>query len=180
VLDRGSYVSVGGTTQSSIIFTISDISRIKVMVNVLEKDIPLLERVEEATVTSGTYPDEKFSAIVKKMSQLVDVSTRTMPVEVDIINKDGKLKPGMFVNIELIIQKSENALVLPSQCVLKDDKGNFVYVVGADSTAQAKYIQTGIQQDNNTEITSGITDGDKVVFTGQGLLKNAMKVKIAK
>jgi membrane fusion protein (multidrug efflux system) len=180
VLDRGSYVTVGGTTQSSVIFSISDITRIKVMVNVLEQDIPILDQVETATVTTGTYPGEEFSASVKKMSQQVDIGTRTMPVEIDIVNKDGKLKPGMFVNIELVIKKSDNALILPAQCVLKDEKGSFVYLVGSDSTAQSKYLQIGIQQDNNIEILSGLTDDDKVIFSGQGLLKNGMKVKIAK
>ncbi len=180
VLDRGSYVTVGGTTQSSVIFTIANISKIKVMVNVLEKDIPVLDQVENASVTTGTYPGEVFSAVVKKMSQQVDLNTRTMPVEIDIINKDGKLKPGMFVNIELVIKQNDNALVLPSQCVLKDEKGSFVYMVGPDSTAISKYVQVGIEQDNNDEIVSGLGDGDRVIFSGQGLLKNGSKVKIVK
>jgi len=180
LLDRGSYVTVGGTTQSSVIFTIADIRQIKVMVNVLEKNIPQLDNVESVTVTSGTYPGEEFNASLKKMSQQVDLNTRTMPVEIDISNKDSKLKPGMFVSIQLVIQKSENALILPSQCVLKDDNGSFVYFVGADSTAQAKYITLGIQQDNNDEILTGVNDGDRVIFSGQGLLKNGAKVRIVK
>ncbi len=180
LLDRGSYVTVGGTTQSSVIFTIADIRQIKVMVNVLEKDIPQLDKVESVTVTSGTYPGEVFTAALKKMSQQVDLNTRTMPVEIDITNKDGKLKPGMFVSIQLVIQQSENALILPAQCVLKDDNGNFVYMVGTDSTAQSKYITIGIQQDNNDEIISGLSDNDRVIFSGQALLKNGAKVKIVK
>lgn len=180
LLDRGSYVSSGGTSQSTVIFTISDIKNVKVMVNVLEKDIPLLDRIEDAQVTTGTYPGEVFKAGIKKMSQQVDVSTRTMPVEIDILNNDGKLKPGMFVNIELLIKKADNILILPVQCILKDNKGSYVYTVGADSTAQSKYIETGIEQDNNKEIISGLNEEDKVILAGQTLVKNGMKVKIAK
>jgi membrane fusion protein (multidrug efflux system) len=180
LLDRGSYIAIGGNSQSTVIFVISDISQVKVMVNVLEKDIPILDMVEEANITSGTYPDETFKAVVKKMSQLIDVNTRTMPVEIGITNKDGKLKPGMFVNIELVIKKVENAVILPSQCVLKDDKGSFVYQVGSDSTVQAKYVEVGLQQDNNTQIISGLGDDDKVVSSGQALLKPGIKVRIAK
>ncbi len=181
VLDRGSYVSVGGTTQSSIIFIISDISAVKVLVNVLEKDVPQLDKVQQANVTSGTYPNEMFSAKIKKMSQLVDLNTRTMPVEIDIDNKDFKLKPGMFVNIELIMQSENNAMQLPSQCVLTDDKGTYIYQVNMnDSTAYKKYIQIGIMQNNNDQITSGLNDDDRVVFSGQSLLKEGSKVKILK
>ena len=150
------------------------------MVNVLEKDIPILDQVENASITTGTYPGEVFSASLKKMSQQVDLNTRTMPVEIDIVNNDSKLKPGMFVSIELVIKKSDNALILPAQCVLKDEKGSYVYLVGSDSTAQTKYVTLGIQQDNNDEILTGLSENDKVIFSGQGLLKSGSKVRIVK
>lgn len=181
LLDRGSYVSVGGAAQSSTIFTLSDINIVKVMVNVLEGDVPLLDKVEEAHVTSSTYPNEVFTAEVKKMSQSVDLATRTMPVEIDIVNKEGKLKPGMFTTTELVLSREDNAMILPSQCVLTDDKGNYVYQVNMnDSTAYKKYIQIGIQQDNTDQVTSGLSDEDRIVLTGQTLLKEGSKVKITK
>ncbi len=179
-LDRGSYVSVGGgQSQSSILFTISDIGFVKVIVNVLEKDVPLINGVQEANVSTQTYPDDVFTARIKKISQLIDVSTRTMTAEIDINNKDSKLKPGMFANIDIILKQSE-AILLPSQCVLKDEKGDYVYQVGADSTVQKKYIQVGNQQDNQFEVNSGLEEGEKVIITGQSLVKEGNKVKIAK
>jgi len=181
LLDRGSYVSVGGSAQSSTIFTLSDINIVKVMVNVLEKDVPVLDKVQQAHVTSSVYPNEVFNAEVKKMSQSVDLATRTMPVEIDIENKEGKLKPGMFTSTELILSQENNAMILPSQCVIKDDKGTYVYQVNfKDSSAFKKYIQIGLQQDNNDQVTSGLADEDKVVLTGQTLLKEGSKVKITK
>ena len=181
LLDRGSYVNVGATSQSSTIFNISDISSVKVMVNVREGDVPVLEKVQQAHVTTQTYPNEIFNAEVKKMSQSVDLATRTMPVEIDIENKDGKLKPGMFTSTELVMSTENNAMILPSQCVLNDDKGAYVYQVNLnDSTAFKKYIQVGIKQDNIDQITSGLSDDDRVVLTGQTLLKEGSKVKITK
>ena len=181
LLDRGAYVSVGGASQTSTIFTISDINAVKVMVNVLESQVPLLDKVQQANVTSATYPNEIFNAEVKKMSQSVDLATRTMPVEIEIENKQGKLKPGMFTNIELLLSSENNAMILPSQCVQKDEKGSYVFQVNfKDTTAYKKYIQTGIEQDNNVQIISGLNDDDKVVFTGQTLLKEGSKVKILK
>ena len=180
LLDRGSYVSVGGQAASSTIFTISSIEKVKVMVNVLEKDLPLLDRVTEAKVSIGTYPGEVFHAEIKKISQLIDLASRTMPVEIDIDNRDHRLKPGMFANIELVLERVEDAPVVPVQCLQTDEKGKFIYTVGSDSTAQKKYVETGIQQDSDIEITKGLNNDDRVVISGQTLLKPNGKVRIAK
>jgi RND family efflux transporter MFP subunit len=179
LLDPGSYISTGGTSQNTI-FTLSKIDGLKVMVNVLEKDIPLLDKVKEARITVDTYPGEVFIGNLKAISQSIDLTTRTMQTEVDIDNKNQMLKPGMFATIDLILDKAENAMILPVQTILKDEKGNFVYTITPDSIANKKYVQTGIHENNNYEIKSGLDDNDKVVFLGQDQVKDGRKVKIAK
>ena len=176
-LDQGALVSQG---TSNSIFILSDISKLKILVNVLEKDIPQLENVKEVNVTIDAYPGEIFNAQFRKMSQAVDLNTRTMPVQVDIENKEGILKPGMFAKVELLLDKHFNALSVPEQCVLKDEKGKFVYSINPDTTAVKKYVQTGINSDNKMEIISGIDDNDMVVFVGQELIQENSKVKISK
>ena len=114
------------------------------------------------------------------MSQSVDLSTRTMPVEVNLDNSDNILKPGMFARVELIFDKHYNVITVPLQCVKKDEKGSFVYSVSEDNTAIIKYVQTGLESNNKIEIVSGINDNDKVVSVGQELIKENSKVKISK
>lgn len=176
-LDQGSLVSSG---TSNSIFLLANISKLKIMVNVLEKDIPLLENIKKVTVKTDAYPNEEFTGIFKKMSQSVDLSTRTMPVEVDIDNNGGMLKPGMFARVELILDRHNNVIILPLQCVRKDDKGSFVFTVDAESKAVKVYVTIGIESNNKIEIVSGLTDSDKVVSVGQELIKENTKVKISK
>ncbi|MFA5404785.1 MAG: efflux RND transporter periplasmic adaptor subunit [Ignavibacteria bacterium] len=175
-LEQGSLVSSG---TSNSIFILSNISKLKIMVSVLEKDIPLLENVKDVTVKTDAYPNEVFTGEFRKMSQLVDLSTRTMPVEVNLDNNDNMLKPGMFARVELMLDKHFNVLILPLQCIRKDDNGSFIYTVSEDNTAMKKYVQTGLESDNKIEIESGLNDNDKVVSVGQELIKENTKVKIS-
>jgi len=176
-LDQGSLVSSG---TSNSIFLLANISKLKIMVNVLEKDIPLLEGVKNVTIKADAYPNEEFTGVFKKMSQSVDLSTRTMPVEVDIENKGNVLKPGMFARVELVLDKHDNVIKVPLQCVRKDEKGSFVFMVSSESSAVKIYVTTGIQSDNMVEIVTGLSDTDKVVTVGQELIKENSKVKISK
>jgi RND family efflux transporter MFP subunit len=176
-LDEGSLVSQG--TANSI-FTLSDISKLKIIVNVLEKDIPKLDEVSEVKVTTDAYPDEVFTARYRKMAQAVDINTRTMPVQVDIDNTSRILKPGMFAKVELLLETHQGSLIIPEQCIRKDDKGEFVFVVSDDNTALKKYVVSGLNSANKTEIISGINESDKVVSVGQELIQENSKVKIAK
>jgi RND family efflux transporter MFP subunit len=177
LLDQGALVSSG--TNNSI-FVLSNISKLKIMVNVLEKDIPSLENIKTVTVKTDTYPNETFTAKFRKMSQSVDLSTRTMPVEVDIDNEGNTLKPGMFARVELILDKHYNVLKVPLQCIRKDETGSFVFSVSEDNTAIKKFVQTGLESDNKVEIVSGINENDNIVVVGQEIIKENLKVKISK
>jgi RND family efflux transporter MFP subunit len=180
VLDPGTYITTGVASANNTIFVMSNIDILKIMVNVLENDIPLLDNVISSAVSVDAYPSELFTAHVNKASQSIDLNTRTMPTEIDIYNKKEMLKPGMFAKIDLILQKDTNVLTLPKQCVLKDDKGNFVYEVNKDSVTQKKYVKVGIIEENTYEITDGLSDSEKVVTLGMELINDGSKVRLAK
>ena len=180
MLDPGAYVTSSGSSQGTNIFTLMNVDKLKSIINIPEKYVPLLNKIQEIKVQADALPGKVFGAKLKKISDAVDLSTRTMAVEVDIESTSGILKPGMFATITLILDRKPNALILPNQVVLNDDNGNYVFLVNPDSTVTKKYVQLGIQQNNNDEILSGISDSNKIVFIGQSLIKNKMKVKISK
>lgn len=104
-LDPGTYVVVGGNNPNSVLFVLSDIDNLKVMVNVLDKDISMLDKVESAVIKTDAYPDEEFTGRIRAIGQSLDLSTRTMATEVDIENRKQMLKPGMFASVDLILKK---------------------------------------------------------------------------
>jgi membrane fusion protein, multidrug efflux system len=178
--DQGAYINASGSSPNSSLFILMNVSQLKSYLNIPEKNVPLLDRVTGIQVTADALPNVIFKAGIKKISNAVDLTTRTMQIEIDIENSNKMLKPGMFANITMILDKKENALILPNQVVQDDDKGNFVYVLKKDSTVEKRYVQIGIKQDTKYEVLSGITENDPLVFIGQSLVRDKMKVKIAK
>jgi membrane fusion protein, multidrug efflux system len=178
--DQGVYINASGNSPNSSLFILMNVSQLKSYLNIPEKNVPLLNKVTGIEVSADALPNVKFKADIKKISEAVDLTTRTMQIEIDIENTKKLLKPGMFANITMILDKKENTLILPNQVVLNDDNGNFVYLLKPDSTVQKTYVKIGIKQDTRYEVLSGITENDPVVFVGQSLIRDKMKVKIAK
>ncbi len=184
--DPGAYITAG-SSESSNLFTIMNVDKLKSIVNVPEKIVPLLNGIKGIEIHADALPDSViFSGELKRISEAVDLNTRTMAVEVDIentghhSNNNKELKPGMFASVKLILERKKNVLTLPDNVILNDDKGDYIYILNADSTVNKKYIKLGIQQNNKNEILSGIDEKDKIVFEGQNLINDKMKVRVAK
>ena len=165
-LDPGALVTPSSTT----LFTLMDLDAMKVIVNVLEKDIPQIRLGKKATVTVDAFPGKEFPGTVTRLSEAVDLSTRTMAVEVDVPNSGHLLKPGMFANVTLVVEEHQNALTIPTQAVLSDDAGTFLYVA-ANNTAHRVPVKAGTDQNARTEIIAGLNGSEQVITTGQQFVK---------
>jgi membrane fusion protein (multidrug efflux system) len=162
------------------LFTLTDLDKLKADVNLPEKDIQLLNNIIGIEVVADAIPGQIFKAKLRKISGAVDLATRTMEVEIDIINADNLLKPGMFVKIFLILEKKSNVLILPDFVIQNDQTGDFVFIVNSNNTVTKRLIKKGILQDNKYEILSGITENDPLVFSGQNVLNDGSAIKITK
>jgi RND family efflux transporter MFP subunit len=171
--DQGAQV---GTTNATL-FDLADIEVVKVIVDILENEVPLVNIGTRAIITVDAYPDKQFEAAIARISEAVNPNTRTMPVEVDIPNKDHILKPGMFASVSLVISAKENVLTVPTQAVVRDTSGNVVYVAKNDFAVK-KVITTGIEQNSRIEISSGLQDSDRVIVAGQQYIKDKSQIKI--
>jgi membrane fusion protein, multidrug efflux system len=174
-LDAGALV----TASSSTLFTMMYLDSVKVIVYVPEKDISQLYKVRTAQVTLDALQGMVFNGRVSRFSESIDLSTRTMPVEVDIANRSRIIKPGTFATINFIVNERPNAITLPSDALLKNDQGYFVFVSDG-RTAHQKLVQIGIEQNSQTEILSGINPTDDVITTGQQFVKEGAPINIQK
>lgn len=172
-LDPGSSVTANNVT----LFMLMDLNAMKVIVNVLEKDIPLIKEGKQAQVTVDAYPDKEFVGTVKRYAEAVDLSTRTMAVEVDVPNRDRLLKPGMFARVTMVVDEHPNALTVPTAAILSDDKGAYVFVT-VSNMAKRIQVKPGAEQNARTEILNGLSGGENVVTTGQQFIKDGSAVSI--
>jgi membrane fusion protein, multidrug efflux system len=172
-LDPGALVSSTNAT----LFTLMDLDSIKIIVNVLEKDVALVGVGSKATVSVEAYPGREFTGAISRMSQALDLATRTMPVEIDVANAEGLLKPGMFASTSIFLGQRADALTVPTQTVLKDASGAYVFVA-EKGFARRKMVTIGIEQQSRTEIVSGLADQDSVITTGQQFSRDGGQVTV--
>jgi RND family efflux transporter MFP subunit len=146
------------------LFVVSQFDRVRVRVYVPERDVPETTVGDEVSITLQALPDEVFPGEIFRIAGVLDEQTRTMMVEIDIDNDDGRIRPGMFGQASITLAPANNSLMLPANAVRFDGKGKaYVYVVDADNKVSIAPIQTGLDDGAQIEITAGLNDSDQVV-----------------
>ncbi|WDQ16192.1 efflux RND transporter periplasmic adaptor subunit [Rhodopirellula sp. P2] len=162
------------------LFAISQIDRVRVQIPVPENHAPLVNPGDEVSLTFPSFASEPpLIAQVTRRSGSLDAQTRTMLVEVEIDNPDGKLIPGMFgqASIQLATQTAAN--LLPAQAIRFDESGSaFVYVVAADDTISIQEISTGVDDGNFIEVLTGVEPGQAVVDAHLSRFIDGQKVAV--
>ena len=177
-LDAGAFVSgsTGSTsTLSRGILVLQDITTVRVLVDVVEKDVPLVKIGQPAELRADAYPGRVFTGQVTRVVQALNPSTRTMTVEVDIPNPDRALKGGMFARVELVVGTHTNALQIPIDAVTRLETDQYVYAV-QDGKARKTPVVLGIQSDGLIEIVMGLTGTEPIIVSGKDLVTDGVKV----
>lgn len=110
------------------------------------------------------------------VNNAVDVATGTIGLKAVLENKDERLTPGQFVNVNVTMSTLPDAVVVPSQAIQTGQKGTFVFVVKPDSTVELRPVTTGVAVDGVTVVQEGLAAGEKVVTEGQLRLAPGVKV----
>ncbi|MGM0439892.1 MAG: efflux RND transporter periplasmic adaptor subunit [Chlamydiota bacterium] len=157
---------------------IDKLDKVRITVDLSERYLPLVHEGLETVVSVEAYPQEDFVGIVDKVSPVVDVSTRTFPLEAKVSNPMGKLKPGMYAATRVIIEKIEDAVVLPEEAIVSEREGWFVYVVDDSSVVHKREVSLGLREPGEVQIVEGLQAQDRVVITGHHRLQEGLKVHI--
>ena len=167
--------TIGATVGSDAnLFKIIDLSRVWIDANVFEKDLERVKRGQEVKVAVTAFPGSTFSGKVILISSVVDPETRSVKVRTEVPNADGRLKPDMFANVEIITDLHRTSISIPQSAVLKDGEKTVVFVMDG-SGYQKRQVTTGIQGDDRVEVIDGLAAGDKVVVKGNYLLLQQSK-----
>ena len=164
---------------NTAIASVVDISRLRLVVNVVEKDLRLVTPGDVADVEVDAYPGEKFSGKIARVSPVLDPATRTAQMEVEIPNGDHRLKPGMYARINLTVEERKNTLVAPKNAVIDFENKRGVWVPNEQKRATFVPVTLGIEGPEQIEILSGLKEGDRFVTTGAGAVRNNDQLLIA-
>ncbi len=166
----GSLVSPG-----EVITTLDDLSVIKLDFAVPETFLATLAPGLAIRARSPAYPNEIFEGRVASLDSRVDPVSRAVTVRARLDNRDGRLKPGMFMTVTLVRMEGR-ALMLPEQALVPEQDRQYVFRV-RDSRAVKTEVQTGRRRPGQVEIVSGLDEGDSVVIEGTLKLRDGAPVE---
>jgi len=172
------YVDAGALVSSSTPLAILvHTETLKIVANVLEKDIPLLKPGMKAKVWVESYPDKVFDGRVEKINSALELSTRTLQAEIYIPNPNRFLKPGMFANVEIVLLEKPQTLVIPREAVLGTGSEMSVFVVEGKQAVR-RPVTLGYEQDRSVEVLKGLNEGDQIVIKGHQLIKDGSAIRV--
>jgi len=179
-IDPGDMVYQASSSKGSgqALLRVAALDVIRVKTYVPERDSTWVDVGDPAIVAFDALPGMTFAGKVARLSGVLDPGTRTMLVEVDLPNGDGRIRPGFYGRTQITLERRERALALPSAAV-RDDGGNaYVYVVGADDAAKRTPITLGLQDAGWIEVEAGLSGGERVIAGAVSGLNDGAAVRV--
>jgi len=159
-----------GSTQC---FMISDLSTVWVLVNIYQKDLPFVHAGDQVEIQTDAYP-ETFHGRIAYVAASLDPNTRTLQARIETNNPGEKLKKDMYVVAMVNAGAIQKAIALPDASVLRDNENQpFVYAATSDNQFGRRSVTLGESLNGQTQITSGLKAGDRVVGNGSLFLQFA-------
>lgn len=173
VIDRKSAVGelVGKDKE---IFTISDPTDLWVIADVKERDIGAVKLGQQARFTVVSHPGETFHGKVARIGGQVSPESRTTDVRIETSNADGKLKPGMFADVEITTAILSDAIVVPEAALQSDEDRQVVFVALDATKFQKRGVKIGLRHRGRVQVLDGLKLGEKIVVEGGFVLKSQM------
>jgi RND family efflux transporter MFP subunit len=172
--DPGAYAS-----QNAPVVDLVDISTVRLIANIVEKDMRRVSTGDAANVEVDAFPGETFNGRIARVAPVLDPATRTAQIEVEIPNPTNRLKPGMYARVNLTVEQRANALVVPANAVIDRDGQRGVFLAENNNTASFRPVQIGIEDSARVEILGGITEADRVITTGAAALQHGDRIILA-
>jgi RND family efflux transporter MFP subunit len=179
--DIGDLINSGSATTNNTakeLFHIAAVNELRVFVAVPEVYAPNVHNGDTATLTLDEYPDQVFTGTVARNSGSIDSGSRTLNVEVDVNNRDGKLLPGAYVFVHFKIPQQERQLSIPSNTLIFRAQGLQVGIV-RDGHVHLQPITIGKDNGRSVEIATGLSPDDQVILDPSDSLSEGQAVQIA-
>ena len=187
-VDAGAFVG-----PNSPVVSVVDIRTVRMVANLVEKDQTRVPAGTTAAVEVDAFPGEQFTGRVSRVAPVFDPATRTAEMEIEVPNRDFRLKPGMYARVQLTVDSRANALTVPRNAVIDLDGRTGVFIAasgpaGTSGGAQGQGgqappmtvkfvpVEIGIRDGEQIELRSGVQDGARVITTGAGALRDGDRV----
>ena len=192
-------------TPSAPIAQVARTTELEIVVPIAERFISKVRTGLDAEVRLDAFPDQRFPARVTELNPVVDPQTRTLEVKLRFTRPDPRIRAGMFAEVRIITEQKDNIVKIPADVVIRRFGETFVFVVHEESaatgepdapgepgepgepdapgepgtaTVERRLITPGILIDNTLEVVAGLEPDETVVYQGQALLEDGVKVRV--
>ncbi len=142
-----------------------------------ESQISHISLNQMAWITNYALPEDTLKGSLKEMSPAIDTESRTFKGRLYIQNPESKLRPGMFVKADVVVDKKDSVIVIPKDAILSRSGGKVVFVA-RNETARERRITTGMEQNGKVEVTEGLGLEERLIIKGFETLKDRSKIKV--
>jgi len=171
-LDQGAFVST-----TAPIVRIVAMDMVKVLVQVVESELAQLRVGAISEISVDAYRKQVFRGELSRISPTVDPESRMADIEIQVGNKDHRLKPGMFARVNLVVQRRNGVLLLLKDSLIRESGHTRVFV-HENSRASLREISLGLEGERYVEVLTGLQEGEEVIVAGQYELKDMMPMRV--
>jgi membrane fusion protein (multidrug efflux system) len=168
----GEYVKDGAD-----LVNIEDIGTLKVDFRLPERYLTQLRTGQSVEVVADALPGARYRGTVDAINPRIEPNGRSLEVRARLSNTDGRLRPGMFARVRVIVGERSNALMVPEEAIVPLGDDFFVYMV-AEGKASRVRVKLGVRRDARVELLEGVKAGDKVVTAGMRVQRDGQPVRI--
>ncbi|MCF6325049.1 MAG: efflux RND transporter periplasmic adaptor subunit [Gammaproteobacteria bacterium] len=173
-VQAGQYV-----TRKSQLYQVADLSRVWVYAEVFEFELPWINENDPAQITVEGVPGREFHGHISYIYPYLDRKARTARVRLEFDNRDGALLPEMFANVILKSARSEPAVLVPAQAVVRSGTRKHVFVVREPGKFEPREVVVGVTSEGRSQILEGIKAGEEVVISAQFLIDSESSLREA-
>jgi membrane fusion protein, multidrug efflux system len=179
ITDLPHYTDGVRVDQGKPIVSLMDYGRMYMDINLPESAIPYVDREQRVYITHYTLPEDTLRGVISELSPAISTETRTFKGKVLIENEALKLRPGMFVKADIIVDRADSSIIIPKEIIQSNRRRKYVYIV-EKNTALLRELKTGLEDDKNVQVLDGLRENDNLVVKGFETLKENARVKVQK
>jgi RND family efflux transporter MFP subunit len=175
--DTGALIQAGtsSSTQAMPIVRLAETDRLRLVLPVPESAVPHV-RLGTAVKVRVPAMNKIFSGFVARYADALDPETRTMHTEIDVKNPDNTLVNGMYAEADIVLDKRDFVLTVPTQAVTRNGSDATVLVVNAQNQLEQRHIRLGLEGTDRIEVLNGLNESDVVVIGGSGQFRPGDKI----
>ncbi len=166
-------------TPATELYMLADLSKIWVYVDIYENELPWVKLGDTAEMKVAGIPGEVFTGKITYVYPYLESKTRTNRIRLEFDNQDLRLKPEMFANVTIMASRQVNAIVVPSEAIVRSGTDEQIFVVRAPGKFEPRKVILGVSADGLTQILSGVKAGEEVVTSSQFLIDSESKLREA-